>query len=102
MPVADVVGREREPSPIGLRHVRWYLVVHLLEEAGSAENALARIGGVADLGCAQGDTGELHQTPCACGGRGARVPLRFLVADGGEQPPILTALESRLLEPLAV
>ena len=102
VPVADVVGGEREPGAIGLRHVGRDLLVDLFEIAGAAEDALARIGGIGDLDRGRRFQGQLHQTQGTRGRGGARIPLRLLVADGCQQAPVLAALLGGFLEPFLV
>src|SRR5580658_11250891 len=102
MAVADIVGGERKPGSIRLRNVSGNLLVHLPEIMSAAEDALPWVGGIGNFGLAGRLDRQLHQ-PLGARWRGrAGIPFRLLVADGGQQAPVLTALFGRLFEPLFV
>src|SRR5208337_1329263 len=79
-----------------------YFCVDLSEVTRATEDALPRIGGVRYIGCRCRVRRQLHEA-LGAGCRGcAGIPLRFLVADRGQQAPVLTALSGRLFEPFLI
>ncbi|MFO1466289.1 MAG: hypothetical protein U1F35_07615 [Steroidobacteraceae bacterium] len=77
------------------------LLLHLLEVARAAEDAGTGIGPLRHFHVRGRIFRELHDADGPVRRTCRRIPLGFLVADGGEQPPILTHRHGRRLEPLA-
>src|SRR5258708_6227462 len=78
------------------------LFMPLPEIPSAAKDALPGVGRIGYFGLVRRHDGQLHEPLGArCRGR-AGIPLRLLITDGGQQPPILTALFGRLFEPFLV
>ena len=95
---ADVEGGERQPRPVGLVDARRQLGLEIAQVARGGDDALRGIEQVAQPEMPGGVLGDLHDAAHAGGAGRGRVPLRFLVGDGGEEPPLDAALFLRVVE----
>ena len=88
MPHAHVVGGERQPGAVGFLDAGRQPRLQVQQVAGAALDTLAGVETIGDAQVVGGAPGQHHQAAHAGVGRGFRVPVRFLVADRGQQAPI--------------
>jgi hypothetical protein len=98
---ADVVCAQREPGEIRLGDALRQPVLQIAKVACCGKDARGRIQAIDAAEPLRGFLGQLHQAAHAGLAGGLRVPLRFLVCDRGEQPPLDPSLLLRALERLA-
>ena len=95
---ADVERGEREPGAVRLLDALRQLGLEIGEIACGGQRRRARVEPVGHAEVARGILGQLHQSAHAGLAGRLRVPLRFLVRDGGEQPPLDAARLLGVLE----
>ncbi len=99
MPEADVVGGEREPGAIGFRHMLRDHAQHLGQIGRASRNVLHGIAAIGDAHRPRGLGRQHHDARGAIVAGGLIAPVRFLVTDGRQQPPVQALNSGRLLEP---
>ena len=102
MAEADVVSGDDEPGAVGLGDALRDLLAHLREIARAGIDALLGIAAILESQRLRGIGGEHHDTACTLVRLRARIPLRFLVADRREQPPVEARFRRGLLEPRTI
>lgn len=99
---ADVVRRQRHPGAVRFGDPLGNLPDDALQVARTAPYALLGILAIVNAHRLGGAQGQHHHAADAGRGHGPRVPVRLLVADRREQPPVHAVLGGRVLEPGAV
>ena len=85
---ADVVGGERQPGAVGFRNRGADLFLEDVEVAGPGQDAFLWIEPVADAEPVGGFLGKHHDAAHVGVARRVRVPVRLVVGDRGDQPPV--------------
>ncbi len=99
---SKIVGSERKPQAVGLLHFGRERIAQLVQVFGARTNALRRVQAVIDA-ARVGGVFRQHHHPAhpGCAGR-QWIPLRFLVGQRRQQPPVDSGDRLCCLELVAV
>ncbi len=96
MAAADVVGSQGEPGAIRFQDAFRQPGMDLDQILATALDALHRVEAIGHAHGVGGAQGQHHQPAHAGLGGGLRLPVGFLIADGGQQAPVDAMLLGRL------